>query len=48
MMYNQDVIAVRGGGDLATGVVQKLWRCGLKEKFCQIRAISGAEVVFYS
>lgn len=25
-----DVVVVRGGGDLATGVVQKLWRAGLR------------------
>lgn len=28
-MENAELIIVRGGGDLATGVVQKLYRCGL-------------------
>jgi len=27
---SQDVVAVRGGGDIATGVIQKLFRAGLK------------------
>lgn len=30
MKYSTDVIVVRGGGDLATGVVQKLWRGGFR------------------
>ncbi len=30
MEYSTDVIVVRGGGDLATGVVQKLWRAGFR------------------
>ena len=36
MMYNQDVIAVRGGGDLATGVVQKLWRAGFRTAVLEV------------
>lgn len=30
MEYSADRIVVRGGGDLATGVIQKLWRAGFK------------------
>ena len=36
MMYNQDVIVVRGGGDLATGVVQKLWRAGFRTAVLEV------------
>ena len=32
-----DIIVVRGGGDIATGTIHKLYRCGFKVVILEIR-----------
>ena len=33
---NNDIIVVRGGGDIATGTIHKLYRCGFKVVILEI------------
>lgn len=49
----ENIIAVRGGGDLATGVIQKLWRAGFKIVILEVpqptairRSVSLCEAVY--
>ena len=49
-----DIIVVRGGGDIATGTIHKLYRCGFKVVILEIenpssirRAVCFSEAIYY-
>lgn len=52
-MVNDTIVAIKGAGDLATGVAIRLWRCGfpvvlseLEQPLCIRRSVTFAEAVY--
>ena len=41
-----DIIVVRGGGDIATGTIHKLYRCGFKVVILEIENPSSINVQY--